>query len=122
MEHLAAGDPDADLRARLAGLRTTRALMLPAAESGPALWRSRGPEAAGAGFFIAGAVRAERLGRPNEARAFLALELLGRGDRTGAEKMLEGTGLTLPATVKPEDPKTWEELAIGHKLKESLEK
>lgn len=119
---LAAYDPDADLRARLEGLRTTRALTLPHAESGPALWRARGPEAAGAGFFIAGAVRAERLGRPEEARAFLALELLGRGDRAGAEKILVGTGLALPTSVRTQDPATWEELAIGQKLKESLEK
>lgn len=122
MDRLAGGDPDADLRARLAGLRVARGLLLPPAEGGRTLWQGRGPEGLTAGFFIAGAVRAERVGHADEARAFLALELLGRGDRDGAVKMLAGTGLELPATVKPQEPATWEALPIGKKIRESLER
>jgi hypothetical protein len=124
LDALAARDPDPARLTRLDSLRATRALLLPAGQNassaGAQLWAAR-RSGAEAGFFLAGAVRAERAGQPATARLWLALELLGRGDRAGAGRVLRdaGTSLTLNAEINPREPATWEATPLGRALRQS---
>lgn len=121
LDRLAAGDPDPARRVKVDGLRATRALLATSSTTnGELLWQARRSDGA-AGFFLAGAVRAEKLGKSEDARAWLALELLSRGDKATARVMAaQAGGLALPEMIKPADPATWENEAIGKKVKESL--
>lgn len=117
LDTLALGDAKDAIRVQLDGLRLTRGLLRPPGAGAPLIWQGRDAP----GFFLAGAVDAERRGRPAVARLWLALALLDRGDAAGGRRMLEqaGGGGKLPESIATRDPATWG-ADLTRRLEESL--
>jgi hypothetical protein len=123
LERLADSEPDASRRQRIDPLRVTRGLMLPADDpAGEALiWSALG-SAPRNNLFLAGAIRAERAGRPREACLWLALDAKSRGwdDRMRLWAKQGGWDPDPIERARPTDPDWFERDPLGRHLKDLL--
>jgi hypothetical protein len=122
MDALARSEPDPQRRQSQDGLRVARMLLKPRdpQAGAPLLWESRRSGQA-AGFYLAGAVRAELLQRPDQARLWLALNALTRQDRERAKAWVAPIRPKIRLEgIAPLDPDWIDRHELGRQLRESL--